>query len=85
MTIYREDPKDDLLPINPDEYTTWESFPSHILTNRDAMIQTADTNADPNFQMYEEDYIFIIKEDAGPDHWLKGLPSSVVASMEFEE
>jgi hypothetical protein len=85
MTIYREDPGDDPFPINTDSYTIWESFPSHILTNRDEMIRTADTNADLNFQRYEEDHIFIIKEDAGQDHWLKELPSCVVALVKFEE
>jgi hypothetical protein len=82
MTIYREDPKDFPTPINVDIYTIWESFPSQVLTNRSEMIQTADTNADVNFEVYEEDHIFIVKEDAGEGHWLGELPSSVVALID---
>ena len=82
MTIYREDPEDYPTPINVDKYSIWESFPSQILTSRSEMIQTADTNADANFREYEEDHIFIVKEDAGEGHWLNELPSSVVALID---
>lgn len=80
--IYREDPKDDPYLINVDKYTVWESFPPHVYFNRDKMIRTADTNADLNFLEYEEGHVFIVKDDAGEDHWLKELPSSVVALFE---
>ena len=82
MTIYREDPKDFPTPVNVDKYKIWESFPPQILTSRTEMIHTADTNADINFDVYEKDHIFIVKEDAGEGHWLSELPSSVVALVE---
>ena len=82
IAIYREDPVDDPYPINVDRYTIWESFPSQILEDRTEMIQTADTNANGNFLEYEEKHVFIVKDDAGDDHWLKNLPSSVVALID---
>jgi hypothetical protein len=85
VSIYREDPKDDPFPINVDRYTIWVSFPPHVYFKREDMIRTADTDADLNFLQYEEGHVFIVKDDAGNDHWLKELPSSVVALIEHDE
>jgi hypothetical protein len=79
IAIYRKDPKDDPYLVNLDRYTVWESFPPQIYVQRNEMIQTADTNADDNFMHYEEDHVFMVKEDASEDHWLRELPSTVIA------
>ena len=76
ITVYRRDPKDPM-PINVDRYLVWERIPNH----RDflAMVNTASTSDNVNMRGFLADHIFLVKEKAGPDHWLPELPVEIVA------
>lgn len=76
ISIYRRDPKDEF-PINVDRYLVWERFPAHrdFLT----MVNTASTSDNANMRGFLADHVFLVKENAGPDHWLKDVPAEIVA------
>ena len=76
ITVYRRDPKDPM-PINVDKYVVWERIPDHrdFLT----MVNTASTSDNANMRGFLADHVFLVKEKAGPDHWLPDLPVEIVA------
>jgi hypothetical protein len=83
IKIYRRDPKDDPTPINVDTYTVWKVLPPYLDVPK--MIVTGDTDDDINFSHYANDHVFLVKEEADDDHWLKELPREVYALFSNEE
>ena len=80
ISIYREDPKDAPNLIKVDHYSVFEGLPPGLDVAE--MIERASTAADPNFQRYATDFVFIIKGARGDDHWLDELPSKVAIAVE---
>ena len=79
VAIYRRDPKDGAhaAPINVDRYLVWERVPDH----RDlfAMVNSASTSDNANLRGFLADYVFLVKEGPGPDHWLPEVPIEIRA------
>jgi hypothetical protein len=75
--VYRRDPQDAPTPVNLDKYTVWEQLPTHL--NYKQMVAAASTDDDQNLRDYLSDNVFLVKDEAGPDHWLPCLPASVMA------
>ena len=75
ISVYRFDSEDNPTPINADTYAVWEGLPPQL--NVTEMIQASSTEANPNFKRYSTDYVFIVKEESGLDHWLPDLPTEV--------
>ncbi len=79
IAIYRRDPKDaaHAAPINVDRYLVWECIPDH----RDlfAMVNSASTSDNANLRGFLADYVFLVKEGPGPDHWLPEVPIEIRA------
>lgn len=81
ISVYRQD-LEDPQPINVDFYEVWVSPPRDVHIKIDEMVETADTDYNLNFQRYLQDHVFIVKNDAGDDHWLEELPQNVLVLIE---
>jgi len=76
ITIVRYDEKDAPTPFNIDKYTVWTDLKSHNSLSQ--MIAGASTRYNQNLRDFFIQYVFIIKQDAGPDHWLPDPPAPVL-------
>jgi hypothetical protein len=82
IAIYRRDPKDaaHAAPINVDRYLVWERLPDH----RDlfTMVNAASTSDNANMRGFLADYVFLVKDGPGSDHWLPEVPIEIRAVIE---
>lgn len=82
IAIYRRDPKDAVhaAPINVDRYLVCERIPDH----RDlfAVVNSASTSDNTNLRGFLADYVCLVKEGPGPDHWLPEVPIEIRAVIE---
>lgn len=74
IEIVRYDQQDEPTPYNIDRYTVHENMPSH--QSFDDIVAGGSTEDNANLRQYMADHVFIVKQDAGPDHWLSEPPSS---------
>jgi hypothetical protein len=74
IAVVRYDAKDDPTPLNVDRYTVFEDITSH--QSFEAIVAGGSTHDNENLREYCRENVFIVKQDPGPDHWLRGLPSS---------
>jgi hypothetical protein len=79
IKIYRYDEKDAPYVINQDQYHVWTDLSSH--PRLPEMITKASTEYNDNFKTYVEQNVFLVKKEAGQDHWLTTLPSSLSLIM----
>ncbi len=77
IEIYRYDAKDQLTPINKDTYLVIEDASGWW--DLATIVVSASTEDNTNLRDYLKHYVFLVKEDRGPDHWLSGLPPWVVS------
>lgn len=82
LQIYRNDPKDYPTPINVDKYDIYNEFPNTL--DVDEMVNSADTDIDPNFTSYIEGNIFLIKRAEDDGHWLPSLPDEITVLLKKE-
>jgi hypothetical protein len=77
IEIYRYDVKDAATPINKDTYLVIEDTAGWW--NLPAIVASASTEDNANLRAYLKNYVFLVKEAPGPDHWLSDLPASVLS------
>jgi len=77
IEIYRYDPKDAATPINKDTYLVIEDTIGWW--DLATIVISASTEDNANLRDYLKLYVFLVKEDPGPDHWLSELPATVVS------
>jgi len=76
IEIYRFDPKDAPTPINKDTYLVIEDTAGHW--DLATLVVSASTEDNLNLRDYLKHYVFLVKEDPGPDHWLSAVPPTVL-------
>lgn len=76
IAVYRRDERD-AKPINVDRYLVWESVPKHL--DFVQMVNTASTFIDDNMRAFLDEWVFFVKEQPGPDHWLDEVPAEIRA------
>jgi hypothetical protein len=76
ITVYRHDPQDPK-PINVDKYLVRERIPDH--RDFSTMVKSASTSANENMRHFLAVHVFLLKENAGADHWLSDLPLEISA------
>jgi len=79
LAIYRLDFSDEPDLINVDMYEVWERLPSRI--DVPLMIDAASTCANPNFQRYLDDHVFLVKRTPGFGHHRADLPGEVLVRL----
>jgi hypothetical protein len=77
IEVYRFDPKDAPTPYNLDRYLVLENIAGRW--DLEAIGNSASTEDNQNLRDYLRRYVFLVKEDAGPDHWLPELPATVLS------
>ncbi len=76
ITIFRYDEQDAPMSINVDRYKVWLDVSSK--ESLADMISAASTELNQNFLDFVAQYVFLVKEDPGSDHWLPSLPASLL-------
>ncbi len=77
IKIYRIDENDAPYCINEDIYSVWDSIPEHY--DLYSIVCAASTEDNPNLRSFLQEYVFIVRQQPGPNHWLKELPTEVLA------
>lgn len=80
VAIYRCDQKDQPTPVNVDHYLVWLDLGSD--QSLPGMIAAASTEDNENLREYLRRNVFLVKQNAGLDHWLPELPASVRAIID---
>lgn len=77
--MYRHDPADAPKDWNTDHYSVLLNLEPH--TNIHQLVNQASTSYNANLVEYLRENVFWVKEDPGPDHWLRydELPAVVQA------
>ena len=79
LSVFRYDQADEPTPINQDEYDVWTDLAAHPRLGE--MVNAASTSLDPNFHSFCRENVFLVKREAGADHWLPTIPSSITVLL----
>jgi hypothetical protein len=77
IEIYRYDAKDAPTPINVDRFLVLED--PTVRWDVGTIVVSASTEDNFNLRDYLRHYVFLVKEDRGPDHWLPALPGKILS------
>jgi hypothetical protein len=77
IEIYRYDAKDAPTPINVDRFLVLEDPTGRWDVG--TIVVSASTEDNFNLRDYLRHYVFLVKEDRGPDHWLQVIPDRVLS------
>jgi len=75
ISVFRLDENAAPTPYNVDEYDVWTDLNSH--PNLEDMIVAASTSNNENFKLFCKENVFLVKREAGKDHWLAEIPAHV--------